>query len=295
MKVLILTSSEKTKKAEEIKVLCHKMGVDSLIYGRNNNSKTGLSSHLDKNDLIIVIWDKNSIHNPAVIFSTGYCIGINRLFIIFGNGKADIPHCNGKAVLISNKEELKIYITAEIIKIKNEKNIEDAKANILEMGFELIIRDLVDVVSEGEILVFEQFLKAGFLPDSLDKNGVSLLNIAIRKGHAKIATILLEQGADVNSISGDRGNTPLMDAAAEVNIEIMKKLIKAGADLDLKSKSGQTALVLSVGRQAEESAVLLIKSGADISIKDDLGMSARKYAELFKLNTILLLMDEKDK
>ena len=127
------------------------------------------------------------------------------------------------------------------------------------------------------------------------KNGVSLLNIAIRNGHIKIASILLELGANVNSISGDRGNTPLMDAAAEANIEIMRKLIKAGADLNLKSKSGQTALVLSVGRQAEEAAVLLIKAGADINIKDDLGMSARKYAELFKLNQILLLMDEDNK
>jgi len=295
MKVLILTSSEKIKKAEEIKVLCHKLGSESSIYGGNSNLETGLSSLLDKNDLILIIWDNNSIHNSEIIFSTGYCVGMNRPFAIFGTGKEDIPHCNGKAVIFSGQEELKIYITAEIEKNRNKKSVEDAKANILEMGFELIVRDLVAAISEGETLVFEQFMKAGFLPDSLDKNGVSLLNIAIRKGYIKIATILLELGADVNSISGDRGNTPLMDAAAEANIEIMSKLIKAGADLDLKSKSGQTALVLAVGRQAEGAAVLLVKSGANISIKDDLGMSARKYAELFKLNNILLLMDEENK
>lgn len=295
MKVLILCSSEMIQKAEKIKALCRKLGSESSIYGKNIVSKSGLSSCLNINDIIIIVWDKNSIHNSKIIFSTGYFAGLNKPFVIFGNKKENIPYCNGKAVLISSQDELENYISSEIVNIKKVKSIDDAKARILDMGFEFNIRNLIEIVSEGENLALEEFLKAGFPPDSSDKNGVSMLNIAIRKGHVNIACLLLDKGANINSISGDRGNTPLMDAAAEANTEILIKLIKAGADLDLRSKSGQTALVLSVGRQAEEAAIALIESGADSNIKDDLGMSARKYAELFKLEKVLLLMNKENR
>lgn len=293
MKVLILSSFEMIKRAEKIKALCRQFGSDSSLYRENGDPEIGLSSYLVQNDLIIIVWDDNSMNNPEIVFSIGYFTGLKKPFVIFGNKK--VPSCNGKAVLISSKEELRIFIMAEIRSIKKKKIIKAAKTSILEMGYELSVRDLVEVVSEGENLVLEQFLKAGYLPDSLDKNGVSLLNIAIRKGHVHIASILMDNGVDINCISGDRGNTPLMDAAAEANTEFLVKLIKAGADLNLKSKSGQTALVLSVGRKVEASAIILIKSGADINIKDDLGMTAKKYAELFKLEKVLLLMNNEKK
>ena len=69
----------------------------------------------------------------------------------------------------------------------------------------------------------------------------------------------------------------------------------AGAKLDVRSKSGQTALILAVGRQTEDIALVLIESGADIHIKDDLGMTAKKYAELFKLQHVLSFIDKVDK
>ncbi|MCK5674965.1 MAG: ankyrin repeat domain-containing protein [Spirochaetales bacterium] len=294
MKVLILSSSQKIETAEKIKALCRQFGSNPTIYSNDIKHKSGLSSCLEKNDLIIIIWDNNSIFNTEIIFSTGFFSGLNKPFVIFGNQNENIPSCNGKAVLISSENKLKEYILAEFVRIKNAKYIEEAKEKILEMGFELSNRDLFDIVSEGESLALEQFLNAGFSPNICDTTGVSLLNIAIRKGHINIASILLDKGSNINSISGDRGNTPLMDAAAESNTEILIKLIKAGAELDLKSKSGQTALVLSVGRQAEDSAIVLIESGADITIKDDLGMSARKYAELFKLEKVLLIMDKEN-
>lgn len=291
MKVLILGSTEEISKTEQIKSLCYKFGSDPTIYGENNNSKTGLASCLDKNDTILLVWDNYSINNPEIIFAAGYCVGQDRSFIIFGNDKRSIPNCNGKAIIISLQDELEIFIKSETEKIGKQKSLESAKASLIKMGVDLTNNALVETVSEGESLALELFLKAGFSSDNRDKNGVSLLNIAIRNGHNHIATILIENGADINSISGDRGNTPLMDAAAEANIEILKKLILAGADLNLKSKSGQTALVLSVGRQAEDIALILINAGADSEIKDDLGMSALKYAKLFKLEQVLSLIN----
>ncbi|MDA3941099.1 MAG: ankyrin repeat domain-containing protein [Spirochaetia bacterium] len=290
MKVLILGSSEKIKKIEKIKALCLKFGSDPSIYGAN--PKKGLTSCLNKNDLILIVWDNDSINNPEIIFATGYCVGLNRSFIIFGNDKFSIPDCNDKSIVLSQQDELETFIKSETVRSNKQKSIESAKAALVEMGVDLTNNALVESVFKGESLAFELFLKAGFSSDSCDKNGVSILNMAIRKGHDHIAINLIENGANINSISGDRGNTPLMDAAAEGNVELLHKLIHSGANINLKSKSGQTALVLAVGRQAEDVDLIIIDAGADSEIKDDLGMSALKYAQLFKLKQVLALVNK---
>ena len=292
MKVLILSSPEKMKTAEKIKVLCSSLGSDPLIYGDNTDCERGLFSCLDKNDLILIIWDDELLQKHEIAFSTGYCVGRRKPFILYRENKQGIPLCNGKAVVLLKEEELRAFIAEEVKKNKRQKNIKVAKSRILKMGLEIGIRDLIEAVSEGETIAVEQFLKAGFSSDSCDKNGVFLLNIAVRKGHINIASLLIDNGANINRVSGDRGNTPIMDAAAEGHIEILAKLINFGAELNLKSKSGQTALVLAVGSKDEDAALILIECGADIDIKDDLGMTVKKYAELFGLKRVLSLMDK---
>ena len=296
MKVLILFSPDEIRTAERVAAVCRACGSEPFSFGDNGSCKSGLYSCLKSNDLILIIWDDESIQKHEITFSAGYCVGKDKPFVLYRKDKQAPPLCNGKAIVVSKEEELKVYITSEVKKNKRLRKIEAAKSSIAKMGFDFCIRDLVEVISKGEIIAVEQFLIAGFSSDICDKNGVSLLNIAIRKGQAKIASILMDNGADINKVSRDRGNTPVMDAAAKGNAEILTRLIAAGANLDIKSKSGQTALVLAVGRQAEDTALALIDSGADIDIEDDLGMTAKKYAELFKLERVLLsLMDKADK
>jgi ankyrin repeat protein len=61
---------------------------------------------------------------------------------------------------------------------------------------------------------------------------------------------------------------------------------------DLTSKDGQTALVVAVGRNDAEVARLLVSGGADPDLPDKLGLTARKYAALFKNPAILALFDQ---
>ena len=292
MKVLILSGKDKIRTAERIAGICAAVGAMPSIYGDTGNCKKGLYSCLENSDLILIVWNDESMQKHDITFSTGYCVGKGKSFVLYSENIQTVPLCNGKAVLLSKREELKAFLIEEVNKKTRQKKIEHAKSRILEMGFNIDIRDLIEVVSEGETRIVEQFLKAGFSVDSCDSSGVSLLNIAVRKGHVQVASLLIDNGANINAVSGDRCNTPVMDAAAEGNSEILAKLINAGAVLDLKSKSGQTALVLAVGRQAEDTALALIETGADIDIKDDLGMTAQRYAELFKLKRVLLLMDK---
>ena len=102
----------------------------------------------------------------------------------------------------------------------------------------------------------------------------------------------MEAGADLNSVSRDRGSTALMDAAARGDQEICRLLIEAGATIDTVGKDGQTALMLAVGAKSEEVSALLLEGGADPHHRDKLGMTAHGYARLFRLDEFLKLCEE---
>lgn len=81
------------------------------------------------------------------------------------------------------------------------------------------------------------------------------LCIAISKGDVEVAKKIIEYGADVNQT--EDGKTPLMYAARYNNIEIVKLLIEKGANLKAKDEKGNTALKYAEMSKANEAAEVL--------------------------------------
>ena len=74
---------------------------------------------------------------------------------------------------------------------------------------------------------------------------------------------LIEAGADVNAKNKNQyGETPLHWALWRDNIETTKLLIDSGADVNAKNKSGITPLAWAVDKRNIELVKLLIKAGA---------------------------------
>ncbi|PIF29630.1 ankyrin repeat protein [Flavobacterium sp. 9] len=69
---------------------------------------------------------------------------------------------------------------------------------------------------------------------------VSPLNVAVSKGDLEIVKKFIEYGADVNQFSDDM--SPLMVAARYNKVEILKVLIASGARPSDKNEKGYTAL-----------------------------------------------------
>ncbi len=152
---------------------------------------------------------------------------------------------------------------------------------------------LARAVEKGDRFMVGIYLEAGFNINKESMDHVTLIGLAARHGYLGILQILYKAGGDLNKISTDRDNSPLMDAASEGHHEIVRFLINHEADLERKSKSGQTALALAVGNKNLDCAVELINAGADPDIVDSLGLSARKYAELYAMKEILDILPAK--
>src|SRR5436190_1336429 len=60
------------------------------------------------------------------------------------------------------------------------------------------------------------------------------------------------------------GQNALMWAAAEASPEIIRALVKAGADIEAKSKGGATALMLAGRHGKTENVSALLKAGAKV-------------------------------
>ncbi|MDR0286271.1 MAG: ankyrin repeat domain-containing protein [Clostridiales bacterium] len=106
-----------------------------------------------------------------------------------------------------------------------------------------------------------------------------------------IFELLIQSGAQLNLQADDRGISALIESVMSKQYGMVSDLINAGADLNLKSKDGQTALVVAAGASDEKMVELLLKAGADPDIPYSLGASARKYAALFRNRVILELFD----
>ena len=118
----------------------------------------------------------------------------------------------------------------------------------------------------------QSFIKAAMATTKKQYKLDEKLYKAVDNGNLKQVKKLLEQGANPNSHIGERYETPLIAAADSddgQSIEIMKILIKSGADVNARNRSYSTALYCSNAQG--EKAKLLIKAGADVNTRNMYG------------------------
>jgi hypothetical protein len=97
----------------------------------------------------------------------------------------------------------------------------------------------------------------------IDSDNWKLLFVAVRKRNIEIVKALIEAGADVNTISYS-GRTPLFDAVRYHNIEMVKALIEAGADVNKADNDRRTPLFNAVDNGYIEIVKALLVYGADV-------------------------------
>ena len=114
------------------------------------------------------------------------------------------------------------------------------------------------------------------------------LHLTSRAGHIDLVRLLIKQGADVAAQSKDK-TTPLHRASEEGHVDLAQLLIDHGADAAAQSKGGTTPLHLASERGHTDLARLLIERGADVAAQSKSGTtplhraSERGHVDLARL------------
>ena len=95
-------------------------------------------------------------------------------------------------------------------------------------------------------------------------DGTSALHWAVYHNDVDLVDRLLKAGADVTT-KNDYGATPMSEAAVVGNVQVLRKLLAAGADVESPNGDGQTALMVIARTSNVEAAKLLIGKRANVN------------------------------
>lgn len=191
---------------------------------------------------------------------------------------------------------------------------------------------LFEAVDSGNITLVTTILKdKPFLEQKHEKGRTALMH-AVYKKNNKIAALLINAGANVNT-QDDIKNSPFLYAGAEGNLELVKLALNHGANFNIFNRYGGTALIPAaekghlevvkllvntagfpkdhinnLGWTALLEAVLLsdggavhvaivaalIDGGCNVNIKDRNGITALEHAKKLRYVEMVKLLEKKE-
>ncbi len=97
-------------------------------------------------------------------------------------------------------------------------------------------------------------------------------------GRPKVAKLLIERGADVDSRDRD-GRTPLITASECGQLEVARLLLDHGVDVNTRTRNYSTALHHTSYNGNFEMVRLLLEHGANVNIQDANRQTPKQLAE----------------
>lgn len=109
--------------------------------------------------------------------------------------------------------------------------------------------------------------------EATSASGATPLHAAAMGGHAEIAAMLIAAGASADA-TDEHGCTPLHRAARAGRLGVMQRLLRGGASVAARDQEGSTPLLEAAHGLSFEGLRLLIGAGADLSERDALARTA---------------------
>jgi ankyrin repeat protein len=149
---------------------------------------------------------------------------------------------------------------------------------------------LFDAIQANDLAKVTDLIAQGVDINTPRRREYSPLMYAIRKTPGSdMAILLINNGADVNTVYGEGSYTALMIAVLKNKYKIVKELIKNSADINAKTISddpganGHRAIFYAPTIPSIESLILLLQSGADVNSVNGAGQTPLDYAVLSAL------------
>lgn len=136
------------------------------------------------------------------------------------------------------------------------------------------------MISQEEAIELQSLLKKypRIVNIKYSSSCMTALMLAVLQGDLDIIKAIIEAGADINAQSNG-GMTALMEAASWGHADIAKLLIEAGANINARNTEGSTALLYAAGnRRAADVVKILVNAGANLDLRVGQGETALMYA-----------------
>jgi len=158
-------------------------------------------------------------------------------------------------------------------------------------GKEKITQELLEaILNDADVTEIEKLIDQGADVNFQDQSGIAqVLCLAIAKNNYAVVELLIARGANVNLKDYFVGITPIF--AALQNPHILKLLLEKGANPNVQIISGQTPLIIAIAENQIEIVKILLANGADKTIADLDGKTAVDYAKEQNLDEIIVLLE----
>lgn len=133
---------------------------------------------------------------------------------------------------------------------------------------------LMQTVQRSNMDFFDYLLKRRARINSRNRNGETALSLAAYKGKLPFVKRLVEAGADVNLY----GWPPLIYASFNGHAAVVDYLLKKGAEVNATTANGSTALLFAARFGHLEVVELLLQNNADPNLANERGATAIDWA-----------------
>lgn len=168
------------------------------------------------------------------------------------------------------------FLIGGVTWITSYRNAPKATQQLLQLrGYEAEQRGFFSAVAARDIPAINAFLDSGMDPNLKNPaDGRTALITAAAQGSLEVVQVLLRRHADLN-VKDKSGYTALFHAIEARYDEVSNVLLaQPGLDLNARGKNGITALASYVWRRNQEAVTDLVKRGADVNLADDDGDTA---------------------
>ena len=136
----------------------------------------------------------------------------------------------------------------------------------------------------GHHAAMKALVASGADPNALENDRYDIVTIAAVANDIKTLELALSLGCRADNITSPYDGTALIAAAHLGHTEVVETLIRAGAPLDHINNLGWTALIEAIvlgngGRNHTNTVKALIKAGSDINISDRNGQTPLELAK----------------
>jgi len=208
------------------------------------------------------------------LFKTKSLNFLNRLSQELQELACEIERCSDSKAEILNLDSYQILMNR--LELISTTNLE-----------ECVIWDWFKLARDGDFTKVELLLWLDSDPNSVDKNGQTVLHVASRMNHLEVVRLLLDRGANINSVDKD-GQTALYLASEENHLKIVQLLLDRGANINFINEEYNTVLNWASATGHLEIVQLILDREVDISF---VNISLKWASSNGKIEIVRFLLD----